>query len=155
MAFNALAGSWKVEPVPEYPPESQVRAWSGRLSTGSSFCTGFRKPGALLRMKLPGRSGDYPTGVSGKRFISLVGREDEKLLVDPPSPGRRPWPLTNWKNHWSGQAFLLWKDALNLMPKISLAAKGDPSNSSRPCSGKQGPITIRGPASMTATPAQP
>jgi hypothetical protein len=75
---------------------------------------------AALEMTLP--------GVPGKRFISLVGRENGKLLVDPPIAGKEILTFDDLEKHWSGQAFLLWKDALNLMPKISLAAKGDPVN---------------------------
>jgi general secretion pathway protein A len=126
-AFNALAGSWKVDPVPEYPPgepgKGMERAALDRKLLLYRFTGNL---GALLRMDYPAVLEITVPGVLGKRFISLVGTENGKLLVDPPIAGKKILALDDLEKHWSGQAFLLWKDALNLMPKISLAAKGDP-----------------------------
>ena len=126
-AFNALAGSWKVEPVPEVPPgepgKGMERAALDRKLLLYRFSGNL---GALLRMDSPAVLEITLPGVLGKRFISLVGRENEKLLVDPPIAGKKTLAFDELEKHWSGQAFLLWKDALDLMPKISLAAKGDP-----------------------------
>ena len=126
-AFNALAGFWKAQPVPESVPwdpgngmeraarerELRVHRFSGNL-------------GALLRMDSPAALEMTLPGVPGKRFISLVGREIGKILVDPPIAGKKILAFDELEKHWSGQAFLLWKDPLNLLPKISLTAKGDP-----------------------------
>jgi peptidoglycan hydrolase-like protein with peptidoglycan-binding domain len=55
-----------------------------------------------------------------------VGRADGKLLVDPPIAGKKTLAFDELEKYWSGQAFLLWKDALNLLAKISPAGKGEP-----------------------------
>ena len=54
-------------------------------------------------------------GISGKRFVSLVGMENENLLVDPPIGERNSLSFTELEKHWSGQGFLLWRDFLNLL----------------------------------------
>jgi general secretion pathway protein A len=126
-AFNALAGSWKVDPVPEYPPgdpgKGMERAALDRKLLLYRFSGNL---GALLRMDYPAVLEITLPGVLGKRFISLVGTENGKLRVDPPIAGNKTLSFDELEKHWSGQAFLLWKDVLNLFPKISLGAKGDP-----------------------------
>jgi hypothetical protein len=64
-------------------------------------------------------------GTQGKRFISLVGTENEHLLIDPPIAGRRSLSFSELEKHWSGQGFLLWKDFSNLLTNISPGSKGD------------------------------
>jgi hypothetical protein len=64
-------------------------------------------------------------GIPGRRFLSLVGMENERLLVDPPLAGRRSLTFSEMEKHWSGQGFLLWKDPLNLPTRISPGTKGD------------------------------
>jgi len=126
-AFNALAGSWKVEPVPEYPPGEPGKGMErAALDRKLLFYRFSGNLGALLRMDSPAVLEITLPGVLGKRFISLVGIENGKLLVDPPIAGEKTLAFDELEKYWSGQAFLLWKDALNLMAKISPAAKGDP-----------------------------
>jgi len=126
-AFNALAGSWKVEPVPEYPSGEPGKGMERAALDRKLFLYRFSgNLGALLRIDSPAVLEITLPGVWGKRFISLVGRKDGKLLVDPPIAGQKTLAFDELEKHWSGQAFLLWKDALNLMPKILTAVKGEP-----------------------------
>jgi general secretion pathway protein A len=126
-AFNALAGPWKAEPVPEYPPGEPGKGMERAALERKLLLYRFTgNLGALLRMDSPAALQMTLPGVPGKRFISLVGREDGKLLVDPPIAGKRNLAFDELEKHWSGQAFLLWKDPLNLMPKLSTSAKGEP-----------------------------
>ncbi len=126
-AFNALADAWKVQPVPESPPwepgKGMERAALDRKLLLYRFSGNL---GALLRIDSPAVLEMTLPGVVGKRFLSLVGRENGKLLFDPPIAGNKVLAIDDLEKHWSGQAFLLWKDFLNLMPKISPAAKGGP-----------------------------
>ena len=126
-AFNALADSWKVQPVPEYPPgepgKGMERAALDRKLLLYRFTGNL---GALLRMDYPAVLEITLPGGLGKRFISLVGKENGKLRVDPPIGGKKTLAFDELEKHWSGQAFLIWKDALNLLAKISPAAKGEP-----------------------------
>ena len=125
-AFNALAGSWKVGPVPEYPPGEPGKGMEQAALDRKLLLYRFSgNLGALLRIDSPAVLEITLPDVLGKRFISLVGRENGKLLVDPPIAGKKTLAFDELEKHWSGQAFLLWKDALNLMPKILTAVKGD------------------------------
>jgi hypothetical protein len=124
-AFNTLAGFWKVPLIPENSNfsysdgmdpaalnrELRLYRFSGNL-------------GALLRLNYPAVIELIMPGIPGKRFVSLVGMENEHLLVDPPIGGRKSLSFRELEKHWSGQGFLLWKDTLNLLKSISPGSKG-------------------------------
>jgi general secretion pathway protein A len=81
--------------------------------------------GALLRIDYPAVLELTLPGVPGKRFVSLVGIENEQLLVDPAISDRRSLSFLEIEKHWSGQGFLLWKDPLNLLTSMSPGAMGN------------------------------
>jgi general secretion pathway protein A len=81
--------------------------------------------GALLRTDYPAALELILPGVPGRRFVSLVGMEDEHLLIDPPIAGRRSLSFSEIEKHWSGQALFLWKDSLNLLRSTSPGSKGN------------------------------
>jgi general secretion pathway protein A len=124
-AFNILAGIWNVQSVPEsdnldrfngmeraaLDRELRLYKFSGNL-------------GALLRIGYPAALELTMDGIPGKRFISLVGMENEQLLVDPPIAGRRSLTFSELEKHWSGQGFLLWRDILNVLTGVSKGSKG-------------------------------
>jgi general secretion pathway protein A len=124
-AFNTLASFWKVPPVPEginlNPFNQMERAALNRELRLYRFSGNL---GALLRINYPAALELTLPDIPGKRFVSLVGMENEQLLVDPPIEGRRSLPFSELEKHWSGQGFLLWKDPLNLLTNISLGSKG-------------------------------
>jgi general secretion pathway protein A len=75
---------------------------------------------------------DYPAaleiplpGSEGKRFLSLVGTENQKLLVSPPIAGRSSFSFSELEKRWAGRGFLLWKDPLHLQERIFPGAMGD------------------------------
>ena len=125
-AFNTLAGFWKVPLIPENSNfsysdgmdpaalnrELRLYRFSGNLGT-------------LLRLNYPAAVELTMPGIPGKRFVSLVGMENEHLFVDPPIGGRNSLSFTELEKHWSGQGFLLWRDFLNLLPSISVESKGE------------------------------
>ena len=124
-AFNTLVGFWKAPPVPEsanlnlfYRMERAALDRQLRLYKFSGNL------GALLRIDCPAVLEVNLPGIPGKRFVSLVGREDEHLLVDPLIPGRKFLSFSEMEKYWSGQGFLLWKDSLNLLMRISPGTKG-------------------------------
>ena len=124
-AFNTLAGFWNVPPVPEGDLLNQFnRMERAALNRDLRLYRFSGNLGALLRI-------DYPTaleltlpGILGKRFVSLVGRENEQLLIDPPIAGKKSLSFNELEKHWSGQGFLLWKDPLNLPASLSVGSKG-------------------------------
>lgn len=124
-AFNTLASFWNVPPVLESgnfdPLIGMERAALDRELRLYRF---FGNLGALLRIDCPAVLELTMPGVPGKRFVSLVGMENEQLLVDPPIAGRRSLSFNEVEKHWSGQGFLLWKDPLNLLTRISSGSAG-------------------------------
>jgi hypothetical protein len=127
-AFNLLAGSWQVPPF----------AGSG----DENFLDGMEKAALEKNLRLYRFSGDlgallhidHPAvlelsipGLPGKRFVFLSGKANEHLLVEPPFPGRKSLPVGEMERYWSGQAFLLWKDSLDLLAKIWPGSKGGAS----------------------------
>jgi general secretion pathway protein A len=81
--------------------------------------------GALLRLDSPAVLELIIPGIPGKRFLSVVARENERLRVDPPLAGRKSLTFGELETNWSGQGFLLWRDPLNLPARISPGAEGD------------------------------
>jgi general secretion pathway protein A len=125
-AFNALAGIWNVPPVPEnldLDPFNGIE--SAALVRGLRPYRFSGNLGALLRVDYPAALELSLPGVPGKRFVSLVGMEDEQLLIDPPIEGRKSLSFSEIEKYWSGQAVFLWKDSLNLLKSASSGSKGD------------------------------
>ena len=124
-AFNILAGFWNVPPFSGDGDSSQFsgleRAALDRELRLYRFSGNL---GALLRIDYPAVLELTVPGIPGKRFVSLVGIENERLLIDPPIAGRRSLSFGEIEKHWSGQGFLLWKDPLNLLRTISPGSKG-------------------------------
>ncbi len=123
-AFNTVAGFWNVPPILE-SSFNQTNAIERAVIDRELHLYRFSgNLGALLRLDYPAILELSVPGVAGKRFVSLVGRENEHLIVDPPIVGRRSLSFGELEKHWSGQGFLLWKDSLNLLTKISFGSKG-------------------------------
>jgi len=114
-AFNNMAVFWNVSPVPEGVDLSE-RSKLGRaaLDRELRLYTFSGNLGTVLRINYPAVIELTMPGVSEKRFISLVGMENDQLLIDPPVAGRRSLSFVELEKYWSGQGFLLWKDPLNL-----------------------------------------
>jgi general secretion pathway protein A len=125
-AFNTLAGFWNVPPVPE---SLNLNPFNGMekvaLDRDLSLYRYSGNLGALLRIDYPATLELTLPGIPGKRFVSLVGMEDEQLLIDPPIAGRRSLSFSEIEKYWSGQALFLWKDSLNLLKSGSQGSKGD------------------------------
>jgi general secretion pathway protein A len=115
-AFNTLAGFWNASPVPQGDAlirlNEMERAAQSRKLRVYQFSGNL---GALLRIDYPAALALNMPGLQGKRFISLVGMDNEQFLIDPPFASRKSLSFSEIEKHWSGQGFVLWKDALNLM----------------------------------------
>jgi general secretion pathway protein A len=125
-AFNTLAGLWKARPVPVdgnwSPYQSLDRAAQERDLRLYRFSSSL---GTVVRIGYPAALEIGFPGLEGKRFLSLVGAEDEKLLIAPPIAGKSSFSFEEMEKHWAGQGLLLWKDPLNLQGRISPGAMGD------------------------------
>jgi len=121
-----LAGFWYVSPIPENGDLNQLNAIERAVVERELRLYRFSgNLGALLRFDYPAILELNMPGVPGKRFVSLVGKDNEHLLVDPPIAGRRSLSFGEIEKHWSGQGFLFWKDPLNLLTSKSFGSKGD------------------------------
>ncbi len=125
-AFNNLAVSWNVSPVPESiyfdnfnkmelvanDRGMRIYSFSGSLAS-------------LLRINCPAVLELTLPGITGKRFISLMRMENGQFLIDPQIPGTTFLSLSDIEKHWSGQGYLLWKDHLNLLMRMPPEKKED------------------------------
>jgi general secretion pathway protein A len=124
-AFNTLAGFWKVPPVLESSNLNQFNGMErAALDRQLRLYRFSGNLGALLRIDCPAALEMILPGIPGKRFVSLVGKDNEQLVLDPPIPGKTSFSFSEMEKHWSGQGFLLWKDFLNLLTRISPGSKG-------------------------------
>jgi general secretion pathway protein A len=125
-AFNILAGLWNARPVPETDHLNQVNGMErAALDRGLCLYRFSGNLGSLLRIDCPAVLEMNMPGIAGKRFVSLVGMENERLLINPPISGRRSLSFDELEKHWSGNGFLLWKDSLDLLTRILPGSKGD------------------------------
>ncbi len=124
-AFNTLAGFWSVPPVPESPNLNPFNGMAAALDRDLRLYRSSGNLGALVRIDCPAALELTLPGIPGKRFVSLVGMEDEQLLIDPPIAGRRSLSFGEIEKYWSGQALFLWKDSLNLLKSASQGSKGN------------------------------
>jgi general secretion pathway protein A len=125
-AFNTLAGLWNAQPLPGADPLSQVNGMErAALDRGLCLYRFSGNLGSLLRIDCPAVLEMNLPGIAGKRFVSLVGMENERLLIDPPISGRSSLSFDELERHWSGNGFLLWKDSLDLLTKILPGSRGN------------------------------
>ncbi|MBM4313998.1 MAG: AAA family ATPase [Deltaproteobacteria bacterium] len=125
MAFNTLADYWNVRPVSEGGDLDLQQM--GRLAQ-DRYLRLYRFSGnlsGLLRIDHPAALELTLPGIPGKRFVSLVGTEKGKLLIDPPIAGERSLSPQEIEKHWTGQGFLLWKNPLNLQTGMTRGLKGE------------------------------
>jgi general secretion pathway protein A len=115
-AFNALAEFWNVFPVPESDRLAQWNEMEQAAQDRKLRLYRFSgNLGALLRIDYPAALELNMPDLSGKRYISLVGIENEQVLVAPTLASRQSLSFSEIERHWSGRGFLLWKDPLNLL----------------------------------------
>ena len=125
-AFNALAASWSVPPILESGDLNPLNKMEqGGLGGDLRLYRFFGNLGTLIRIGYPAVLELAIPGVSGKRFVLLVGIENEKLLVDPPIAGRTSLSFGELDTYWSGSGYLLWKDPLNFPTRISPGTRGE------------------------------
>jgi len=124
-AFNILAGFWNVSPFSEDGDSSHFSGIErAALDRGLRLYKFSGNLGALLRIDYPAVLELTVPGIEGKRFVSLVGIENERLLINLPIAGRGSISFKELEKYWSGQGFLLWKDPLNLLSATAPGSKG-------------------------------
>jgi general secretion pathway protein A len=125
-AFNSLTALWNVPPVPQslrLTSFNGMEQWA--LDRDLSLYRFSGNLGALVRIDYPAALELTLPGIPGKRFVSLVGVEDEQLVIDPSIAGRKTLSFSEVERYWSGQAVFLWKDSLHLLNGASLGSRAD------------------------------
>jgi len=124
-AFNALAALWKVSPLAENanlnPTNGMEREAQERELRVYRFSGNL---GGLLRIGCPAMLELKLNGVAGRRFLPLVGVENDQLLIESTDGGSKPVSFGELEKYWTGQGFLFWKDSLNLLARTAPGASG-------------------------------
>ncbi|HEX9022687.1 MAG TPA: peptidoglycan-binding protein, partial [Geobacteraceae bacterium] len=128
-AFNALLKLWGLPalsgPVQVHGPHDLDRLAEGRgltlvrLSWSLDRVLKADSP-ALLEINLP--------GITGKRYLALIGRDKERLLFAPPLKGCDSVSSAGLRGIWSGRAYLPWRNYRNI-PLLGPGMKGQGVNS--------------------------
>jgi general secretion pathway protein A len=124
-AFNRLAAFWNASAVSNGNLGQVSEMEQAALDRELHLYRFSGNLGALLRIDQPAALELTLPGISGKRFVTLVGLEGEQLLIDPPVAERKTLPPNEIEKHWTGRGFLLWKDHLRLPPMISPGSRGN------------------------------
>jgi general secretion pathway protein A len=123
-AFNNLARIWNVPPVPETVDVDEFkRLERAALDRGLRLYAFAGNLGTLLNIDYPAVLELTMPGIPGKRYISLVGIQNDQLLVDTPVAGRRSLSFSELEKHWSGRGYFLWKDQMNVLARLSPGSK--------------------------------
>jgi general secretion pathway protein A len=125
-AFNVLAKLWNVRPVTKYrnmeplPALEHMALKRGlRLTPFNGGLERVRSAGspALLEVTLP--------GLDGRRYLALTGVENGRVMIAPPLRERNFITYAELESFWSGRAYLLWKNFLNIPSLTVQGTKGE------------------------------
>jgi len=124
-AFNAVAALWKVSPLAESanlnPANGLERTAQERELRVYKFSGNL---GGLLRIDCPAMLELKLDGVSGRRFLPLVGVENDQLLVESTAGENKSISFGELEKYWTGRGFLFWKDSLNLLARTAPGTRG-------------------------------
>jgi general secretion pathway protein A len=124
-AFNTLAVQWKAAPVSASLPRVKSISLDILASSRSLRISRFNgNLGALLRMNLPAILELTLPGVNGKRYLALTGVDSGRLMVSPPIAGRNYVTRADLDKVWSGRAYLVWKNFLEIPVGLKTGSKG-------------------------------
>jgi general secretion pathway protein A len=121
-AFNTLAGLWHVEPVSE--TQNSFSLAQTALDRGLQLYRYNGNLGRLLRMDCPAILELAIPGTAGRRYLVLTGTENDRLLIAPPLLGRSALTAAELEMLWTGDSYLLWKNAENLSSIRTIGISG-------------------------------
>jgi general secretion pathway protein A len=118
-AFNALARIWGAAPVSVDQASTKPADLEGYAERSGLRLSRTRgNLGALLRLDYPAiLELSLPEG-KGLRYVSLIGRKGDLLVVAPPFQGQTTISSSELEQLWSGRSYLPWKNVQNL-PLVS------------------------------------
>jgi general secretion pathway protein A len=124
-AFNAVAKIWNARPLMDRERVQNPRELEKAADVRGLYLASFN--GRLDRML----SADAPallevrlSGKSGRRYLALIGRENDRFVVSPPLKGRASLSRSELEGVWSGRAFVPWHNFLNI-PRLVPGMQGE------------------------------
>jgi general secretion pathway protein A len=122
-AFDALAGVWQVSPLSEREGIRDLQdLWAASGARGLQVSRIEGSLGSVLRL-------NYPLLIevsdgSGSRLLALLSGQFGTFRIAPPLNGVSRVGLRELEELFTGQAFLLWHNALDLPQTVYPGAKG-------------------------------
>jgi general secretion pathway protein A len=123
-AFNAVATIWNARPLMDRERVQNPRELEKAAQERGLYLARFN--GRLERML----SADAPallevrlSGSGGRRYLALIGRENDRFVVSPPLKGRASLSRSELEGLWSGRAFVPWQNFLNI-PRLAPGMQG-------------------------------
>jgi general secretion pathway protein A len=110
--FNILARLWNVAPVSE--TQNSFSLAQTALDRGLQLYRYNGNLGRLLRMDCPAILELSIQAAADRRYLVLTGTENDRLLIAPPLLGRSALTAAELEMLWTGDSYLLWKNAENL-----------------------------------------
>ncbi|ABQ25682.1 AAA family ATPase [Geotalea uraniireducens] len=124
-SFKAIARLWNVSPVANLQKVSSIQDLEKlALQRGLRLTPFTGSLDLLLRSDSPALLEFTIPGVSGKRYLALVGKDNDQLLISPPLAGHDSLSSEELKALWSGRSYLFWKNIYNIRPTISAGSSG-------------------------------
>jgi general secretion pathway protein A len=124
-AFNAVAKTWNARPLTERERVQNPREMEKAAEKRGLYLARFN--GSIERMlsaDAPALLEVRPSGKSDRRYLALIGRENDRFIVSPPLNGRASLSRTELEGLWSGRAFVPWRNFLNI-PSLTPGMKGE------------------------------
>lgn len=121
-AFNILAGLWNVAPVSE--TQNSFPLAQAALDRGLQIYRYNGNLGRLLRMDCPAILELAIPAVAGRRYLVLTGTENDRFLIAPPLLGRSVLTAAELEMLWTGDSYLLWRNAENLSSIRAIGTSG-------------------------------
>ena len=125
VAFNAVAGLWKVNPAPALRDRNIVNGFETLARqrglqlatfTGSLEQLLQGNTPAILEFKIPGKKGRY--------YLALTGRDKDQLLIAPPLAGQGSISSKQLRALWGGRGYLLWNNFYKIRPQSLPGSRG-------------------------------
>jgi general secretion pathway protein A len=125
IAFNALARLWSVAPATIIHSANKSKDLESLAQQRGLRLTRFTGSlDLLLRSDTPAILEFTIPGLTGKRYLALIGTERGRLLIAPSLAGKQSLGSEELKALWSGNAYLLWKNYYKVRFTSTLGSRG-------------------------------
>lgn len=120
--FNIIAHLWNVAPIAEF--QNSLSLKKAAIDRGLQLYRYNGNLGGLLRMNCPTMMELAIPSATDRRYIVLVGTENDRLLIAPPLLGRSSLTRDEIEILWTGYGYIPWKNTENLPSIKTTGARG-------------------------------